>query len=111
MAKSFRVLYVASEIKPFLNDTYVSEIVRMLPQEMQKKGVEIRILVPRFGLINERKNRLHEVVRLSGLNISIGDDDRPLIIKVASIPTATITLEYFFFSICTFDFEDKIFLQ
>ena len=69
MAKSFRVLYVASEIKPFLNETYVSEIVRKLPQEMQEKGVEIRILVPRFGLINERKNRLHEVVRLSGLNI------------------------------------------
>ena len=54
MAKTFRVLYVASEIKPF-NDTYVSEIVRMLPQEMQKKDIEIRILVPRFGLINERK--------------------------------------------------------
>ena len=71
MAKSFRVLYVASEIKPFLNETYVSEIVRKLPQEMQEKGVEIRILVPRFGLINERKNRLHEVVILSGLNISI----------------------------------------
>ena len=46
MAKSFRVLYVASEIKPFLNETYVSEIVRKLPQEMQEKGVEIRILVP-----------------------------------------------------------------
>ena len=77
MAKSFRVLYVASEIKPFLNETYVSDIVRKLPQEMQEKGVEIRILVPRFGLINERKNRLHEVVGLSGMNITIGDDDSP----------------------------------
>ena len=94
MAKSFRVLYVASEIKPFLNDTYVSEIVRMLPQEMQKKGVEIRILVPRFGLINERKNRLHEVVRLSGLNITIDDDDKPLIIKVASIPSAKLQVYF-----------------
>ena len=94
MAKSFRVLYVASEIKPFLNETYVSEIVRKLPQEMQEKGVEIRILVPRFGLINERKNRLHEVVRLSGLNISIGDDDKPLIIKVASIPAAKLQVYF-----------------
>ena len=94
MAKSFRVLYVASEIKPFLNNTYVSEIVRMLPQEMQKKGVEIRILVPRFGLINERKNRLHEVVRLSGLNITIDDDDKPLIIKVASIPSAKLQVYF-----------------
>ena len=94
MAKNFRVLYVASEIKPFLNDTYVSEIVRKLPQEMQEKGVEIRILVPKFGLINERKNRLHEVVRLSGLNIPIGDDDRPLIIKVASIPAAKLQVYF-----------------
>ena len=94
MAKTFRVLYVATEIKPFLNDTYVSEIVRMLPQEMQKKDIEIRILVPRFGLINERKNRLHEVVRLSGLNITIGDDDKPLIIKVASIPAAKLQVYF-----------------
>lgn len=94
MAKSFRVLYVASEIKPFLNETYVSDIVRKLPQEMQEKGVEIRILVPRFGLINERKNRLHEVVRLSGMNITIGDDDRPLIIKVASIPAAKLQVYF-----------------
>ena len=61
---------------------------------MQEKGVEIRILVPRFGLINERKNRLHEVVRLSGMNITIGDDDRPLIIKVASIPAAKLQVYF-----------------
>ena len=94
MAKSFKVLYVATEIKPFLNDTYVADIVRKLPQGMQEKGVEIRILVPKFGLINERKNRLHEVVRLSGMNIPIGDDDKPLIIKVASIPTAKLQVYF-----------------
>tara|TARA_S200000501_G_scaffold378445_1_gene441091 strand:- start:7663 stop:8478 length:816 start_codon:yes stop_codon:yes gene_type:complete len=94
MAKAFRVLYVATEIKPFLNETYVSDIVRKLPQGMQEKGVEIRILVPKFGLINERKNRLHEVVRLSGMNIPIGDDDKPLIIKVASIPTAKLQVYF-----------------
>ena len=53
--QNFKVLYVATEIKPFLNDTYVADIVRKLPQGMQEKGVEIRILVPKFGLINEEK--------------------------------------------------------
>ena len=94
MGKKFRVLYVATEIKPFLNNTYVADIIRRLPQAMQEKGVEIRILVPKFGLINERKNRLHEVVRLSGMNIPIGDDDRPLIIKVASIPSAKLQVYF-----------------
>ena len=94
MAKTFRILYVASEIKPFLNHTYVSDIVRKLPQAMQEKGIEIRILVPKFGCINERKNRLHEVVRLSGMNIPIGDDEKPLIIKVASIPSAKLQVYF-----------------
>ena len=83
-----RILYVASEINPFLQTCEVAELVRKLPQAMQERGMEIRILVPRFGLINERKNRLHEVVRLSGINISVGDEEKPLIIKVASIPNA-----------------------
>ena len=73
MAK-YKILYVASEINPFLQTSEVAEYVRNLPQAMQEKGMEIRILVPRFGLINERKNRLHEVVRLSGINISVGDE-------------------------------------
>ena len=85
MAKNFKILYVAAEIKPFLNHSYVSEIVRKLPQAMQEKGIEIRILVPKFGCINERKNRLHEVVRLSGMNIPIGDDEKPLIINLSNI--------------------------
>ena len=66
-----RVLYVASEINPFLQTSEVADFVRKLPQAMQEKGMEIRILVPRFGIINERKNRLHEVVRLSGINVSV----------------------------------------
>ena len=94
MAKNFKILYVAAEIKPFLNHSYVSEIVRKLPQAMQEKGIEIRILVPKFGCINERKNRLHEVVRLSGMNIPIGDDEKPLIIKVASIPAAKLQVYF-----------------
>lgn len=91
---NLRILYVASEINPFLKTSGVAEFVRKLPQAMQEKGMEIRILVPRFGTINERKNRLHEVVRLSGINISIGDDEKPLIIKVASIPNAKLQVYF-----------------
>lgn len=91
---STRILYVASEINPFLQSTEVANFVRKLPQAMQERGMEIRILVPRFGLINERKNRLHEVVRLSGINIPVGDDEKPLIIKVASIPNAKLQVYF-----------------
>ncbi len=89
-----RILYVASEINPFLKTSEVADFVRKLPQAMQERGMEIRILVPRFGLINERKNRLHEVVRLSGINISVGEEEKPLIIKVASIPTAKLQVYF-----------------
>ncbi|MCU0353413.1 MAG: glycogen/starch synthase [Cytophagales bacterium] len=89
-----RVLYVATEINPFLQTSEVADFVRRLPQAMQERGMEIRILVPRFGLINERKNRLHEVVRLSGINIAVGDEEKPLIIKVASIPNAKLQVYF-----------------
>lgn len=89
-----RILYVASEIQPFLETSAVSDFVRKLPQAMQERGMEIRILVPRFGLINERKNRLHEVVRLSGINISVGEEEKPLVIKVASIPNAKLQVYF-----------------
>ncbi|MGL1887506.1 MAG: glycogen/starch synthase [Reichenbachiella sp.] len=91
---SYKILYVASEINPFLQTTEVADFVRALPQAMQERGMEIRILVPRFGLINERKNRLHEVVRLSGINIAVGDEEKPLIIKVASIPNAKLQVYF-----------------
>ena len=89
-----KILYVSSEIDPFLSSSEVSEYVRALPQSMQEKGMEIRILVPRFGIINERKNRLHEVVRLSGINISVGEEEKPLTIKVASIPNAKLQVYF-----------------
>jgi starch synthase len=89
-----RILYVTSEIEPFLKITDVADFIRKLPQVMQEKGMEIRILMPRFGIINERKNRLHEVVRLSGTNIPVGIDEHPLIIKVASIPTAKLQVYF-----------------
>lgn len=89
-----KILYAASEINPFLETSKVADFVRSLPQAMQERGMEIRILIPRFGLINERKNKLHEVVRLSGINISIGDDEKPLIIKVASVPNAKLQVYF-----------------
>lgn len=112
---NLRILYVASEINPFLKTTEVADFVRRLPQAMQERGMEIRILVPRFGLINERKNRLHEVVRLSGINISVGDEEKPLIIKVASIPNAKLQVyfidneDYFHRKSVFFDKEDNFY--
>lgn len=93
MAKT-KLLIITHEMSPFLELTKISEITRQLPQAMQDKGFEIRILMPRFGNINERRNRLHEVIRLSGMNIIIDDNDNPLIIKVASIPAARMQVYF-----------------
>ena len=93
MAK-MKLLFITHEMSPFLELTSIAEITRKLPQAMQEKGLEIRILMPRFGNINERRNRLHEVIRLSGLNITIDDNDNPLIIKVASIPAARMQVYF-----------------
>ena len=93
MAKT-KILFITHEMSPFLELTKISEITRNLPQAMQEKGFEIRILMPRFGNINERRNRLHEVIRLSGMNIMINDNDNPLIIKVASIPSARMQVYF-----------------
>jgi starch synthase len=93
MAK-IKLLFITHEMSPFLELTQISEITRKLPQAMQDKGLEIRILMPRFGNINERRNRLHEVIRLSGMNIIIDDNDNPLIIKVASIPSARMQVYF-----------------
>ena len=81
-----RVLIVTQELAPYLNGTTISRMISSLPKYLQDSGMEIRVLMPKFGNINERRHRLHEVVRLSGINIIINDDDFPLIIKVASLP-------------------------
>ncbi len=81
-----RVLIVTQEMEPYTTLSEVSTIARRLPQYIQEHGMEIRVLMPRFGTINERRHRLHEVVRLSGMNIIVDEDDYPLIIKVASLP-------------------------
>ncbi|GJM33091.1 MAG: glycogen synthase [Saprospiraceae bacterium] len=89
-----KVLIVTQEMQPYTALTEISEIARKLPQYVQENGMEIRILMPRFGIINERRHRLHEVVRLSGMNIIVDDDDFPLIIKVASIPEARMQVYF-----------------
>lgn len=89
-----KVLFVTQEMKPFTALSEISGIVRELAQSTQDSGMEVRILMPRFGTINERRHRLHEVVRLSGMNIIVDDDDYPLIIKVASLPGARMQVYF-----------------
>lgn len=89
-----RVLFVQQEITPYLKESQLGLIGRHLPQGIQEKGKEIRTFMPRFGNINERRNQLHEVIRLSGMNLVINDTDHPLIIKVASIQAARMQIYF-----------------
>jgi starch synthase len=86
MAEKKRILVVTQEFHPFTDESFIANITHAYSQYLQENGMEVRILMPRFGSINERRHRLHEVVRLSGMNITVDDDDYPLIIKVASLP-------------------------
>ncbi len=92
--KKTRVLYVSQEITPFLPKNELSEVSRNLPQGISEKGKEIRVFMPKYGTINERRHQLHEVIRLSGMNLVVDDTDHPLIIKVASIPTARMQVYF-----------------
>jgi starch synthase len=92
--KKAKVLYVMQEITPYLKETQMSSIGRHLPQGIQEKKREIRTFMPRYGNINERRNQLHEVIRLSGMNLIIDDNDHPLIIKVASIQQARMQVYF-----------------
>lgn len=85
-----KVLYVTQEITPYLPETELSKLCRYLPQGTQELDREIRTFMPRFGCINERRNQLHEVIRLSGMNLIIDDVDHQLVIKVASIQPARL---------------------
>lgn len=89
-----RILYISQEITPYLPESEMSEIARYLPQGVQEKGREIRTFMPRYGCVNERRNQLHEVIRLSGMNLVINDTDHPLIIKVASIQAARMQVYF-----------------
>ena len=91
---SRKILYVCQEIMPYLPESELSGLSRRLAQAMQERGNEIRTFMPRYGCINERRNQLHEVIRLSGMNLIIDDNDHQLIIKVASIPSARIQIYF-----------------
>lgn len=83
--KKGKILYISQEISPYLPASTISDLGRAIPQAMHERGYEVRTFMPRYGIINERRNQLHEVIRLSGMNIVIDDTDHPLIIKVASL--------------------------
>jgi len=89
-----KVLFVSQQITPYLEDGQMADISRFLPQGIQEKGKEIRTFMPRFGCVNERRYQLHEVIRLSGMNLIIDDTDHPLIIKVASIQSARMQVYF-----------------
>ncbi|MCC5916852.1 MAG: glycogen/starch synthase [Cryomorphaceae bacterium] len=89
-----RILYVSQEICPYLPENDLSKISLQLPKKMTEMGHEVRVFMPRFGVINERRHQLHEVIRLSGINIVINDLDMPLIIKVASVPQARMQVYF-----------------
>lgn len=110
-----RVLFVNSEIMPFVPETPISKVGRYLPQGIQEQKKEIRSFMPRYGCINDRKNQLHEVIRLSGMNIIVGDVDRQLVIKVASVAAARLQVyfidneDYFRRKQMTYDTDGKFF--
>lgn len=94
MSEKKKVLFVTQELEPYTALSEITNAVRKLPEYVQSNGMEVRVLMPRYGIINERRHRLHEVVRLSGMNIIVDDDDFPLIIKVASLPGARLQVYF-----------------
>lgn len=92
--KAKKILFITQEITPYVPESELSVAGRKLPQAIQEKGKEIRTFMPKWGNINERRNQLHEVIRLSGMNLIIDDTDHPLIIKVASIQAARMQVYF-----------------
>ncbi len=92
--KAKKILFVTQEMMPYVPSSELAVMGRKLPQEIQEKGREIRTFMPKWGNINERRNQLHEVIRLSGMNLIIDDTDHPLIIKVASIQAARMQVYF-----------------
>lgn len=89
-----KILFITQEMVPYVPESKMATAGRILPQSVQEGGFEIRTFMPRWGNINERRNQLHEVIRLSGMNIIIDDTDHPLIIKVASIQAARMQVYF-----------------
>src|SRR4026209_1887801 len=94
MSTKKRILFIANEMSPYLELTEFAEIINKLAIKANDGGFDVRCIMPRFGVINERRHRLHEVVRLSGINVSVDNDDYPLQIKVASLPNARLQVYF-----------------
>jgi starch synthase len=94
MSTKKRILFIANEMSPYLELTDFAEMVNKLAVKSNDSGMEVRCIMPRFGVINERRHRLHEVVRLSGINVTVDNDDYPLLIKVASLPNARLQVYF-----------------
>jgi starch synthase len=94
MSTKKRILFIATEMSPYLELTEFAEVINKLAIKSNDGGLEVRCIMPRFGVINERRHRLHEVVRLSGINVSVDNDDHPLQIKVASLPNARLQVYF-----------------
>ena len=108
---SKKVLFISQEITPFVPESYMSKLGKNVPHLIQEEGNEIRAFHPKWGNINERRNQLHEVIRLSGLNVIIDETDHPLLIKVASLPSTKMQVyfidneDFFLKRLATFDRE------
>lgn len=89
-----RILFISDQITPFVAGSPMANYCRQLPQSIQELGADIRTFMPKWGHVNERRNQLHEVIRLSGMNLIIDDTDHPLIIKVASIQAARMQVYF-----------------
>lgn len=94
MNKKQKILYISQEITPYLRETPMGQVCKTLPQKVQENGYEARAFMPKYGCINERRNQLHEVIRLSGINLVIDDSDHPLIIKVATLQSAKMQVYF-----------------
>ena len=91
-----KVLYINQEIFPYLPKSFEADLATSLHQGIQEKGFEVRTFMPKYGCINERRNQLHEVIRLSGMNLIINDTDHPLIIKVATLQSARMQVYFIY---------------
>lgn len=94
MEKAKKILYLTQEIEPYVSESYLGSVSRNLIPAVQETGREVRTFTPKWGHINERRNQLHEVIRLSGMNLIVDDTDHQLIIKVASINAARIQVYF-----------------
>ncbi|MEX2403150.1 MAG: glycogen/starch synthase, partial [Balneolales bacterium] len=89
-----KILYATAEISPFAKMSNTADLLRYLPASLQDKGFEIRVLLPKYGSIHDRRNRLHEVIRLAGIKVEVGDKEESMKIKVASIPNAKLQVYF-----------------